>query len=339
MDPPTDYYLRPYILASEELKIRRRFNAYYCTGPELSIDRVFKYAVDFAKTFLDTPYFGFFWTNSVSHDDLNGPSAIDSHFLAKLEDMEKGGVMNDSMVIILSDHGMRFGKIRDTSIGWYEERLPFIYLWVPEWFRQQHPEDYQALIVNQNHLTSPYDLYETLRDVLIRAGGQAVPSSGCPDCISLFKPAPRERGCSDVGIAPHWCTCSTFQPISTTSTLAIEGANKFIEHMERIVSRYKTKTGTRLCMKPKLKKIHRVDQVLDFEKSSDVVILKFFYLLEVTPGGGLFETTLRYHGSSNYTINDDEVSRINSYAESAKCLDQGYKQYCHCTSFWISIWM
>lgn len=331
MDPPTDYYLRPYVLASEKLlKTRTRFSAKYCTGPEISVDRIFDYAMDFVKTFLNVPYFGFFWTNGVSHENMNGPSSIDTHFLAKLDDIESAGVMNDSMIIILSDHGMRYGDIRSTFVGWYEERLPFIYIWVPEWFREQAPEAYRALSINQNRLTSPYDLYETLRDVLTRAGGQAVPSSGCPGCASLFKPAPRERGCSDAGIAPHWCTCAAFQTTSTTDVVVVEGAHQFVEHMERIVSRYKTKKGTRLCAKLRLKRIYRVDQVLDLAKNPDSGVLELFYLLEVAPGDGKFETTLSYYGPGNYTINDEQVSRINSYAHSAKCLDQGYKQYCHC---------
>ncbi|XP_008203577.1 uncharacterized protein LOC100121316 isoform X1 [Nasonia vitripennis] len=333
VDPPTDYYLRPFVIASEKhLKTKQRFGAKYCTGPELNIDRIFDYAVDFAKSFLGNPYFGFFWTNGISHESMNGPSSIDAHFLAKLQNLENSGVLNDSMIVVLSDHGMRYGDIRSTFVGWYEERLPFIYVWLPEWFREQEPEAYAAMRVNQNRLTSPYDLYETLRDVLQRAGGQAVPSSGCPQCSSLFKPAPKDRGCSEAGVAQHWCTCTAFQPSDPTDKVVIEGAQRFVDHMDDIVKRYKSKKGVRLCAKPRLKRIHRVNQVVDLERNADGVVLELFYLLEVSPGDGKFETTIRYHGPGNWTIRDEEVSRINLYGHSAKCLDEGYKQYCHCTS-------
>ena len=331
MEPPTDYYLRPYMLASEKLlKSKQRFGAKYCTGPELTVDRIFDYAVDFSKAFINVPSFGFFWTNGISHENMNGPSAIDGHFEAKLQDMENAGVFNDSLVIVLSDHGMRYGDIRTTFIGWYEERLPFIYIWIPEWFREQDPEAYKSLRINQNRLTSPYDLYETLRDILIRAGGQAIPSSGCPTCSTLLRPVPRTRGCNDAGIAPHWCTCAAFDPGSTTDNIVKEGAYQFIEHMENIVKKYKNKKGARLCAKPRLKKIHRVEQVLDLDRNPDGTVMELFYFLEVSPGDGKFETTIRYLGPGNYSIEDDQVSRINTYSHSAKCLDQGYKQYCHC---------
>ncbi|KAL7303226.1 hypothetical protein TKK_0004427 [Trichogramma kaykai] len=336
VQPPTDYYMRPYILASEKrLKTVNRFNSRYCSGPELAVDRIFDFGVEFAKTFSSTspttPYFGFFWTNSISHEYMNGPSAYDAHFLDKLLDMESAGVMNDTMIVALSDHGMRFGDIRGTFVGWYEERLPFIYLWLPEWFRLGNPEEYAALRQNQNRLTSPYDLYETFRDILGRAGGQAGPSSGCPKCTTLFRPVPHVRSCADAGIAPHWCTCTSFKPADPKDKVVIEGAHQFVEHIDDLVKKYKTKKGKRKCAKMRLKRIIRVSEIVDLERDeSDKDYLKLFYLLEVMPGGGQFETTIKYYEPGNWTILDEQVSRINLYGHSARCLDEGYKQYCHC---------
>lgn len=73
---------------------------------------------------------------------------------------------------------MRWGNIRETFVGWYEERLPFIYIWLPDWFRNENPDAYQALKLNENRLTSPFDLYETFRDILLTAGGDADVSPG-----------------------------------------------------------------------------------------------------------------------------------------------------------------
>lgn len=318
------------MIASEKvLNIRTRFGDKYCTGPEVTVERILDYAIEFAKTFLGLPYFGFFWMNSISHDTINGLSSMDSHILTKLEHLEKEGVMNDSMIIFLSDHGMRYGDIRNTFIGWYEERLPFIYIWLPEWFREEDPEAYQALTVNQNRLTSPYDLYETLRDILIRAGGEAISSSGCPKCGSLFKTVPMERGCEDAGVASHWCVCTAFQKEDASNKVVVVGAQKIVDHIEGIVKNYKNKKGKRLCSKQKVKKIHRVHRVLDLVGNSTSAT-EYFYMIQVTPGDAKFEATVRYYGSGNYSISDEEVSRINSYAYSAKCLDFGQKRYCHC---------
>lgn len=308
-----------------------RFNMKYCTGPEISFERIFDYAVNFARTFAGVPYFGFFWTNTVSHENMNVVSSMDGRVLKRFEYMEQEGVMNDTMIVFLSDHGMRWGEFRNTFVGWYEERLPYIYIWLPEWFRRENPDAHQALAVNRNRLTSPYDLYETFRDVLGLAGGDADPSPGCPTCQSLFSPVPRERGCQDVGVAYHWCTCTAFKPIDIHDRIVADGARKFLDHVEGIVKNYKNKKGRRLCARLKLKKVHRVDRVVDFDGAgAAATAAAYFYMIQTTPGNGNFEVTIRYHGDGNYTLSDSEVSRINPYAASARCLNRGMKQYCHC---------
>ncbi|XP_035722084.1 uncharacterized protein LOC118441589 [Vespa mandarinia] len=330
VQPPTDYYLRPYMLASEKLlKSKNRFNLKYCTGPETSFDRIFNYAMDFAQTFVNVPYFGFFWTNSISHENVNGPSLMDSQMFRKLQILKEEGVLNDTMIVFLSDHGMRWGNIRETFVGWYEERLPFIYIWLPDWFRNENPDAYQALKLNENRLTSPFDLYETFRDILLTAGGDADVSPGCPSCNSLFEPIPRERSCQDASIAPHWCACTAFRTASTNDKIVIGGVNSFLNHIENIVKDYKDKKGKRLCAKLQLKKIYRADQMLHFNDKNSTSI-EYFCMIQVTPGNGKFEFTVRYNSNASYTVSDHNVSRINPYATSAKCLNHGMKQYCYC---------
>nr|XP_033342687.1 uncharacterized protein LOC117229886 [Megalopta genalis] len=328
MDPPTDYYLRPYILACEKLlKSRKRFGLKYCTGPEISFDRILDYAVDFARTFLGLPYFGFFWTTSVSHDNSNGISSMDGRLLGKFKLLEREGVLNDSMVVFLSDHGMRWGPIRNTYVGWYEERLPFLYIWLPEWLRLERPDAYSSLRGNQHRLLSPFDLYQTLREVLSWSGGQANPPPGCADCRSMLGPVPYERGCSDVGISSHWCACTTFDRANSRDPIVEQGAAVFVDHANKRISAYKDKKGRQLCAKLRLKRIMRVNKAVEMNDSN---VLVYFYLLQLLPGDGKFEVTVRYHENATYTVTDHEVSRLDSYASSAKCLDRGYKLYCHC---------
>lgn len=286
------------------------------------------YAVDFARTFFGLPYFGLFWTISVSHENANGLSSMDDRLLEKLRYLEREGVLNDTMIVFLSDHGMRWGSIRNTFVGWYEERLPFIYLWLPEWFRAERPDAYSALLVNQHRLTSPFDLYETLREVLTVSGGQADPSPGCATCGSLFAPVPKHRGCLDAGISSHWCTCTAFKPVDPEDPVVKKGAQAFLQHVDTVLDAYKDKKGRRLCAKLRLKKVHRVDRTIDFTNST--VAAFFFYMIQVTPGDGMFEVTVRYYENGTYMVFDHEVSRINTYASTARCLDRGMKQYCHC---------
>ncbi|KAF7994458.1 hypothetical protein HCN44_003930 [Aphidius gifuensis] len=331
--PPTDYYMRPYMYASEKLlKIKKRFRENYCTGPELATDRIFNYAIDFAKTFMNKPYFGFFWTNTISHEDMNGPSSMDEHFLQMFRDINDSGIINDTIIIFLSDHGTRWGGMRDTLVGWQEERLPFIYLHLPKWI-DDNANIFQALRLNEHRLTSPFDIYETLREVLINSGGYADKSSGCLNCQSVFKPVPITRGCDDAGISPHWCACNAYEETSKNNKIAYYGANMFIEHVENIIKHYKNNKGQRLCAKLKIKKIIRVDKIIGLNNNDTINgdnIEGYFYLVEVTPGGGKFELSMRRDENGKYTIKNEEIGRINFYQDASKCLDHGSKRFCYC---------
>ncbi|XP_046735845.1 uncharacterized protein LOC124405194 [Diprion similis] len=333
VNPPTDFYLRPYIMAAEKyLPLKRHLdNSYYCTGPELSGVRVFNYALEFAKTFIGVPYFGFFWTNSMSHDNINGVSSVDSNVLDILQRLDYEGILNDSMVIFLSDHGMRYGLFRETIHGWYEDKLPFIYVWLPEWFKAENGEASEALRANGRTLTSPFNLYETLRDILARAGGDADPSSGCPHCQSLFSEAKKERGCEDVGVSHRWCACTRFGNSGISNESAHEAANKIVSYIDSSVERYKNSRGKRICYKLRLKKILRVNEMFGFVSSNGTSGYKqFLYQLQVMPGNGKFEALIQHHEDGDLTIVDGEVSRINSYASTANCLDTGPKPFCYC---------
>lgn len=338
IDPQTDYYPRPYIVATEKfLKRNNKNNNKYCTGPELSFERILNYALDFAVTFLNKPYFGFFWTSSVTHNDINAAFSLDSHLVEKLESFEQHGVFNNTLVILFSDQGTHWGEIRNTSVGWYEERLPFVYLRVPESFKnlnnnyKYNTQDIiQALKINERRLTSPYDLHETLRDILERAGGKSSYKSDCSTCQSLLKFVPYERGCEDVGVSPHWCACSEFTSHSSASEIAIKGAQNFLSYVEEIVKDYEDEDG-RLCAKLELKKINRFDEIR--LKNNNTGIRKFFYQIEVTPGNAVYEVTMDLDENKNFQVSEHEISRINSYKHVADCISViSHKKYCYCSN-------
>lgn len=76
-----------------------------------------------------------------------------------------------------------------------EERLPFIFIWLPEWFRAEHPEIVQALKINRNRLTNPYDLHLTLKHILELSDRttKLPPAKSCESCQSLFLEMPWNR--------------------------------------------------------------------------------------------------------------------------------------------------
>lgn len=66
----------------------------------------------------------------------------------------------------MSDHGIRWGGIRQTYQGQMEERLPFVILALPERFRDRYAQAVANLNLNVRRLTTPFDLHETLKQLL-----------------------------------------------------------------------------------------------------------------------------------------------------------------------------
>lgn len=287
---------------------------------------LFQYVSNFSKKFSSTPYFNLFWTNSFSHNELNMPRVMDNRVKRFLEDIQDH--LNSTIVVFFSDHGMRFGKIRETFVGWLEERMPFIYFWIPPSFKSAYPEKYANLVANRNRLTSPYDLHATLQEIV--HGSVVRKPEGCPTCDTLFKKAPWNRPCSDAGISAHWCTCSSEdEHISTKEPTIVSATNFAVQHLNLQLTKNveSTASGTR-CATLNLKKIVSVRSKHDKEVRKSH-LQEFIIVFETTPNGAIFETTITHQ--SDFEIKDT-VSRINTYGNQSWCVlgDAVLKKYCFC---------
>ncbi|XP_021696525.1 uncharacterized protein LOC5564096 isoform X2 [Aedes aegypti] len=334
--PPTDYYLRPMALAAEKNLVKKTKNSLtMCLGYETYADFIYKYALDFATFYKDEPSFGLFWTNTFSHNDISDPSSMDLRIRYYLEQLDERGILNNSMVIFFSDHGLRFGAVRSLLTGWLEERLPFMFMWLPEWFKEQHPEAVQALKINRNRLTNPYDLHATLKHILElseRVDNLPAPFS-CPNCQSIFQEMPWNRSCEETSIAPHWCTCSNFEKIDKSSKIVHEVLSYVIDSINKDLEDHQKNLTKKLCAKIQLKSISlaKVARYPDAAEPHTDYLLIF----DAKPGSGKFETTVRHYTNRDQLKNPFEVtgsiSRLNEYASQSECMHVDYlRKYCYC---------
>lgn len=169
---PTDYYNRPYFVLSEKHighnAGRGSAAANLCQGNKRSIDVVHDYSLSVAEALKDIPYFGFFWTSSLTHDYLQLASAADEPSLRYLQEFNRRGFLQNTVLFFISDHGQRWGSFRSTYAGMLEERLPFVMLVLPPWFKEEYPEVWANLGTNTRRLTSTFDIHVTLRDILYK---------------------------------------------------------------------------------------------------------------------------------------------------------------------------
>lgn len=165
------------------------------------------------------------------------------------ENLKTNGIFNSSVIFLLSDHGIRFGSIRKTIQGWYEERLPANLVSIPPWFQLKYPEKYENLQKNAKKLTSTYDVYMTLQELLNLSvkNHNITASEACPTCTSLFSDIPDNRSCKKAGIPELWCTCiGKFEENSTLITEelqkeAIKMIQTEINSKNRLFRQYVTK--------------------------------------------------------------------------------------------------
>lgn len=197
---PTDYYLRPYMLATENLLPVVRFNGMnYCLGPRSAPDRIYGYVEDFVRLHRHHGYFAVFWLNTFSHNELNSPSSMDQQTADTLSRLLDNRLLDNAVALVLSDHGLRFGEIRKTPIGWLEERMPAFYARLPPGYVATLPGHHAALAANRYRLTSPFDLHLTLKQLLSTRDDYH--ADGCPTCRSLFRLADANRYCISIEIS------------------------------------------------------------------------------------------------------------------------------------------
>lgn len=220
---PVDNYLHTMMsLAEDDIGHAKDMNSKLCVGPRTAGQVLFEYAEKFATSLTASgkPFFGFFWGTSLTHDYLNVRPQTDVIYENLLQNLGSNNVLNNTVVVFLSDHGIRWGPIRETYQGRVEERLPFVFFLLPEWFEDRYPSAVMNLRRNRRMLTSPFDLHETLLDLLsldsLTRGSliQRSLTQTFSRGVSLFLPVPEARTCEDAGIADNWCTCHQSHNIS-----------------------------------------------------------------------------------------------------------------------------
>ncbi|CAC5409844.1 unnamed protein product [Mytilus coruscus] len=237
---------------------------------------------------------------------------------------------------------MRFGKLRETYIGKLEERLPFLFIVLPEWFRKKYPVISQSLQINERRLITPFDIYETLQNVLFFGTDQREQSSSRG--ISLFQEVSDERTCTEIGILPHWCTCAKNVPLPPEDIKNRDFGERIVTSINQILSTYVDCARLTLENVLSASKILPYDEILRFRKSKNDVInrkvtfgdkvnsfVHYQLIVQTSPGNGRFEATIKYdelHDSSKIA---SDISRINLYGNQSNCVnDHSIKKYCFC---------
>jgi hypothetical protein len=273
-----------------------------------------------------------------------------------LTNLKESGVLDSTLLIVMSDHGHRFSFTRDTLQGKYEERLPFQSVVVPKWFRTKYPEAYSSLKVNgKDRLITPFDVHQTLDTILeVVNKGLDIPlkheykGQEMNRGLSLFSEIPQERTCADAQISNHWCSCLNWLPVDSSDALASRAAQSIVDSINEML-----KEKFDVCEKLELDKITRSQKMIpnhdmlafkgakdhdgyvpDLTGNTKVSEIHFEIQLSTKPNKGLFESTVKYMvEKDHFVVEPREISRVNLYGTASHCIASKLphlSKFCYC---------
>uniref|UniRef100_A0A0N4WMR4 Sulfatase domain-containing protein n=1 Tax=Haemonchus placei TaxID=6290 RepID=A0A0N4WMR4_HAEPC len=332
---PTDHYTRPI------------FKEYENSGCILFVE------VSRINRFQDKPRFLMMHQSLLSHDDINLVEVEDADVAQLLNSMHQNGELDNTMVIVMADHGHRFAKLRETHQGQLEERLPFFSIALPKAFREtEHGKlMYGNLQRNKDRLSTPFDIHATLMDVLHLPKDLTTIQDAKTRSLSLFRPIPAARTCAQAGVEPHWCTCLNWQDALITPSdqaLAEQLALGAVEAINR-----QLKNVFHLCAELSLEELIEAKKLVpnegvlkyknvkdkdgfvpDLSGNTQAAFAHYQIKLRTRPGKAIYEITLFYDFKlKEMHIDLGAISHPNKFGDDPHCIiDRNYflATFCVC---------
>ncbi|KAI0232461.1 hypothetical protein LSAT2_017188, partial [Lamellibrachia satsuma] len=341
---PVDHYMRPFYLQAES---QYYWHMPYCLGSLPRHVNMLNWVRDFFAMYPRKPKFSFLFHSELSHDGMNDLQLVDEDVLTFLRAINASGYLDHTLLIMMADHGARFSKARQSVQGKYEERMPYMGFRFPPSFERKYPEVMRNLRTNVRRLTTPYDIHATFLDIL-KYDSSTTKGNIRHRGISLLKEIPGERSCVDAGIDAHWCVCLAWDTVSTGDKKVKAAASAVIQLINQL-----TDVKRQVCQPLALANLTSAvqyapsDRMLRYRGSKDtdgriadlsgtmsVTEVLYQITLVTTPGGGIFEATVKHDLSrKRFSANVKEISRINKYGQQPHCVAAELphlRQYCYC---------
>ncbi|KAK3751782.1 hypothetical protein QZH41_013246, partial [Actinostola sp. cb2023] len=345
-NPPTDHYGRYFWFEAQ-----RHVKSEHCAGRQSIHGLTMKYFLSMFRSYPNNPKFPFLLFSDLTHDGINTLSYADEDLVELLQTMDRESYLDDTIVFIFGDHGVRFGSMRQTIQGKLEERLPHMSITFPSWFPNKHPQLYNAIQQNSEVLTTPFDIYATLQHVL----SYPDPPKGVNIGQSLLVPIePENRTCSSSGVEDHWCPCLNFESVPVTHPVVNRLANYAVLYINKLLE--KSNMTAELCHKLKLAEVKSIlrempnERVQKFHKSyaddkcdscgvnlgaksKNTLAYNTLYQIQfvTSPNDGFYEVSVKLSNGRARIVGS--ISRVDTYGHQPYCIQDTHVhllKYCYC---------
>ena len=243
--PPTTIYHRPWWLAVAKLPRKKsRSNVtstepHGCTLGRPSYAHQLELATNFLRETKARCSFSLVFHVALGHTtDINQVAEMDSDLADWLIQVDREGLVQDKLVLVGGDHGNRFSRSRLSLGGRIEERMPFMAVSLPR--KLQDGRSKAQLDENADKLVTHFDLHKTIQSLLPSSppAEKNQPSENTRTPISLLRPIPSNRSCSEAGVPPSYCICTPEKYLSLRSPEARKAAEALVREASRLLQPY-----------------------------------------------------------------------------------------------------
>ncbi|KAF1748916.1 hypothetical protein GCK72_025383 [Caenorhabditis remanei] len=329
--PPIDHFMRPFQIALEG-----RNTALWVTKQHLSAKTMcrehhhtlLEYLGQFYDAYPDQKKFSWLWPSVLGHDTENGFSHSDNDFYNFLVQHRKQ--LENSFVLFMGDHGLRFGSFRKTSVGSLDVNNPFLAMSVPKALRNT-TKLLDFMKANAMNLQTHFDTRATILDILKYQSASNFTDTEVHQIPgekgnSFFRKQPdTPRSCKTLPIPLQYCICQ-FSKVNalTNSTVAISIGEKISADINEQITEG---NFTEKCIKMEFGK---VVSLLEYtEKNNESTI----YTVEIEmrpPSNARYKTNVKILRTGEIKILG-MIERSDRYGKTADCIkSEHHRPYCYC---------
>ena len=288
-----------------------------CAGARYA-EKKTKLLLDFLDKYKEKKFFAFAYYDVLTHDNQNGMSLMKKYVSDIFQKITNTDLHRNTLIVFFSDHGTRISSYVNTNVGFYEARLPSMYIIFPQWFRRKYKQLHGNLQNNSRKLTSNFDVYKTILDVVhgtYRRNSQDKMTN--KPGISLLEPFPGNRTCEEAGVPSQWCACVKLVHMPVNSPRIILSAIRLVESINRELE----SKAPGKCIKYKLKRVINakspaIQGAVKLDTFKTMYTSKtIFVTVKVTPGLGRFRGLVP--SEDNFDI---QVERLDRYGNQSYCI-------------------
>lgn len=282
---------------------------------------VLQFQMETLKNFVnrsDQPYFFYFHLSELTHDGEMYFSEVDANLHQFLMSLREYSNFNKTFLFVASDHGPRFSDRVQTTLGYYEERLPLMLISAPKLFQTSYPELYKNLTANSRQLTSHFDIHKTLLQLSLVESEKSIDSL-MPNGISLLSQIPKNRTCANAGIPEVFCTCTGLTSAAVDDPKIVKASLAYVKHLNKLLD----SSVFNNCHQLRLLKIfyaytsdkRSMKKTIDLDDEENFIVE-----ISTAPNNGIYRTKVAYKRALKEFIFPETVLRLNAYKRQSWCV-------------------